>query len=123
MLNTNLFPNPAEVAEKMIDQWVSSYAFFSKAQDQADTVTRTWLDQGRTAREQGQKVVVQVAEQIKQNQRLFQEMVQANVTLMLETQRIASQQGISEISKRVDELSKQVDSMTKAAQSKVAAHN
>jgi polyhydroxyalkanoate synthesis regulator phasin len=115
MTNAN-FPNPAQMTEMVLDQWVNSMNLVARTQEQAENATRTWLDQGRTVREQGQAVVAKVAEQAKDNQRLFQEMVTSTVRLSMETYRIATQQSMSELTKRVDELNQQVERLTRQAQ-------
>src|ERR1039458_8556968 len=122
MSTTVTIPNAAQVTEMVIDQWLNSFNMVAKSQEHAENTTRMWMDQGRAAREQGQKVVAQIAEQAKENQRLFQEMVTSTVRLSLETYRIATQKSISELSKRVDELGQQGDTLSRKAQSKVAAN-
>ena len=121
MSNTITIPNAAQVTEMVMDQWLNSFNMIVKSQEQAENATRMWLDQARTAREQCQKVITQIAEQAKENQRLLQEMVTSTVRLSLETYRIATNHGISDVSQRVEELNKQVDTLTRKAQSKVAA--
>jgi polyhydroxyalkanoate synthesis regulator phasin len=120
--NATAFPNAAQITEMVIDQWVNSCNVVAKTHEQAENTTRMWMDQGRAVREQSQKAVLQIADQAKENQRLFQEMVTSTVRLGLESYRIATQKNLSEMSKRVDELTQQVETLTRKGQAKVAAN-
>ena len=102
------------ITDTLIENWVKSCDWMVQAQDQADSLTRSWLDQGKVSRQQGQEMAHKMAEQAKENQRLFQEMVQSTVRLSLESYRIATQQSFMELNKRVEILTRQVENLSKA---------
>ena len=102
-MNQNL--NPVGLA---VDTWLQSIGTLCWAQDQSEELVRSWMDQGKVAREQGQELSRQLADQTKKNQVELQKFIHNTVALSLETVQRNHQHQMAEMETKVRQMSEMV---------------
>ena len=105
-MNQNL--NPVGMA---VDTWIQSLGSLCWAQDQSDQLLRSWMDQGKLAREQGRELSQQLADQTKKNQIELQKFIHNTVALSLETVQRNHQHQMMEMETKVRQMSEMVTSL------------
>lgn len=105
-MNPNL--NPVEFA---MDHWLQSLGSLCWAQDQTENLVRSWMDQGKLAREQGRELSRQLADQTKKNQVELQKFIHNAVALSLETVQRNHQNQMEEMADKVRQMSEMVVSL------------
>jgi polyhydroxyalkanoate synthesis regulator phasin len=88
----------------MLDAWVQSLGTVCWAQDQSETLVRSWMDQGRVARHEAHEIAVKMAEQAKANQGELQKFIHNSVALSLESMQKAHQAQLDAMQARLDEM-------------------
>lgn len=94
-------PDPVTLA---IDSWAESLGTLCWAQDQSEQLVRSWMDQGKLAREQGREMARQLAGQAKKNQVELQKFIHNSVALSLETMQKNHQNQMAEMQSQVQQM-------------------
>lgn len=102
--------NPVGVA---VDTWLQSFGSLCWAQDQTEQLVRSWMDQGKLARDQGQEISKHLADQTKKNQVELQKFIHNTVALSLETVQRNHQNQMAEMADKVRQMSEMVVSLQK----------
>lgn len=100
--------NPVNSA---VDAWIQSIGSLCWAQDQSEQIVRSWMDQGKLARDQGQEISRQLADQTKKNQVELQKFIHNTVALSLETVQRNHQNQMAEMAAQVRQMSELVVSL------------
>lgn len=100
--------NPVDLA---MDHWLQSLGSLCWAQDQTENLVRSWMDQGKLAREQGREMSRQLADQTKKNQVELQKFIHNAVALSLETVQRNHQNQMEEMADKVRQMSEMVVSL------------
>lgn len=95
--------------EKLWDMWLVTLGSFSWSQEQIENMTKKFLDQNKTNREENIKVVEELMSQAKKNQGQMQKMIEDAVLSAFENVKFPNMNTMDDLSKKVDELSKKVD--------------
>lgn len=93
--------------------WYTALGGALWAQDQAEKMVRTMLDQGRVTREESRKVMDDLVEQIRRNQGEMQRLAQEAVRGSLANLNIPTQEQISDLNRKIDELNRKIDALSK----------
>lgn len=100
--------NPFSMA---VDSWVENLGRLCWAQDQSEQLVRTWMDQGKLARGQGQEISRQLATQAKKNQVELQKFIHNTVALSLDTIQKNHKNQMTEMENQVRRMSEMVNSL------------
>lgn len=87
-----------------IDSWVENLGRLCWAQDQTEEIVRSWMDQGKLAREQGRELARQLSTQAKRNQVELQKFIHNSVALSMETMQKNHQNQIAEMQSQVQQM-------------------
>jgi len=107
----NVFSFTESSTEKMWEVFFVSLGSMSWTQDQIQNLASKYLDQSKVNREEGIKLVEELAGQAKKNQQQMQEMIQEAVIGAFGNLDIPTFSYIDDLSKKVDELSKKVNNL------------
>lgn len=105
-------PKTASITAEMMDAWLASVKSVAWSQDQMMTLSHSWLEQSRTMRNDGEKVLEVIVTQAKTNVEEMNRLATESVKSALEhvpgwdvmTQQDLRRQ-VAELKTRVDELS------------------
>ena len=100
-------PQSSKIAGEMIDAWMSSYKTLNWSQDQMQTLASSWMDQTRTMRHDGEKVLEVLVSQAKTNVEEMARLSEATLQSVPAWDMITG----SELRKQVEALEKRVDEL------------
>lgn len=106
----NMNVNPLGMA---LDTWVESIGSLCWAQDQSEQIVKSWMDQGKLAREQGQDLARQLSSQAKKNQVELQKFIHNTVSLSMDSLQRNHQNQMAEMENRVKEMTELVTTLQK----------
>jgi polyhydroxyalkanoate synthesis regulator phasin len=95
----------------VIDSWAESIGSVCWAQDQTEQLVRSWMDQGKLARDQGRELSRQLAGQTKRNQVELQKFIHNSVALSLDTLQKNQQLQMTQMQAQVEQMSQLVSSL------------
>ena len=105
--------NPLGMA---IDTWVENIGSLCWAQDQSEQLVRSWMDQGKVAREQGRELSKSLASQTKQNQVELQKFIHNSVALSMDTLQKHHESQMTEMQNQVQQMTELVKSLQQKVQ-------
>lgn len=99
-----------------VDTWVESLGSLCWAQDQSEQLVRSWMDQGKLAREQGRELAKSLASQTKKNQVELQKFIHNSVALSLDTLQKNHESQMAEMKNQVQQMTDTIVTLQKKVQ-------
>jgi polyhydroxyalkanoate synthesis regulator phasin len=90
------------------DGWTQSLGMLTWAGEQAEKLTRSWIDQGRVTREEGLRLQREMVEQARANQRDLQELIAKSIDEQTAAFRTTMEEQLAELRARVEQLNSEL---------------
>jgi polyhydroxyalkanoate synthesis regulator phasin len=97
-----------------LDAWNLGAGMRFLSWEQADRMTRLWLEQGRLTREQAQRLQGELAELARSNQAELQRIVQSAVQAGMAGFARSQQSALDEMQRRMDEMARQLEELRRS---------